>query len=115
VKALLFLFVVACSSSDAPPPRERTPRDAGRVATRLPDPKPEPSGDLPAECGLYKALVGRMARCEHLGPQRGLLERQFETSWKAWAALPQTERTGVAASCRAAADAVRAAIVYCGP
>jgi hypothetical protein len=80
--------------------------DARPVA---PDPAPAPAGDLPVECGLYKALVGKLATCEQLGPQRGLLERQFETSWKAWAELPQAERAGVAAGCRAAADAVRAA------
>ena len=116
MKAVVLLLVVACSSSsDAPPRRERTPRDAGPVARNLPDPKPEPSGDLPVECGLYKALVGRMARCEQLGPQRALLERQFETSWKAWSAMPQADRASVATSCKAAADAVRAATVYCGP
>jgi hypothetical protein len=85
------------------------------VVAAQPDPKPEPVGDLPAECGLYKALVARLARCERLGPQRALLEKQFEASWKAWAVLPQNERGGVAAGCRAGADAVRAATVSCPP
>ncbi len=107
------LVLLACGSEPAPPPRDKpTPPDARGIG---PDPAPAPVGDLPVECGVYKALVGRMARCEQLGPQRALLEEQFETSWKAWSALPQSDRAGVAASCRAAADAVRAATVYCGP
>lgn len=101
------IAVIACGAEPAPPPRDKaTPPDARAIS---PDPAPAPVGDLPVECGVYKALVGRLAGCETLGPQRGLLEKQFETSWKAWSALPQTERGNVAAGCRAAADAVRAA------
>jgi hypothetical protein len=117
VKRLWLLALVACSSSsDERPTRERPPRDGGqRVVTAQPDPSPEPVGELPVECGLYKALVRRLARCEQLGPQRAVLERQFETSWKAWSALPQTERANVAIGCKAGADAVRAATVSCPP
>ena len=106
-RALLLLLVVGCGSEPAPPPRDKpTPPDARQLG---PDPTPLPVGDLPPECGLYKALVGRLASCDTLGPQRGLLEKQFDTSWKAWSALPQTERKTIASACKAAADAVRAA------
>jgi hypothetical protein len=117
VRLLLVIALVACSSSsDDGARRERPPREGSqRVLAAQPDPKPDPVGDLPVECGLYKALVGRMSRCEALGPQRALLEKQFETSWKAWSALPQSERAGVSTSCKAAADAVRAATVSCPP
>lgn len=117
MKLLLVITLVACSSSsDDGARRERGQRDGSqRVLAAQPDPKPEPVADLPVECGLYKALVARMSRCEALGPQRALLEKQFETSWKAWSALPQSERGGAATSCKAAADAVRAATVSCPP
>lgn len=103
----LIVMLIACSGDPPPAPRAKPPTPDARPA--VPDPPPDPSGDLPVECGLYKALVGKLARCEQLGPQRGLLERQFETSWKAWSVLPQSERGGIAAGCRAASDAVRAA------
>lgn len=104
---VLLMLLVACGSDPPPaPPDKPTPPDARAIG---PDPAPAPVGDLPVECGVYKALVGRLAGCETLGPQRGLLEKQFETSWKAWSTLPQNERGNVAIGCRAAADAVRAA------
>lgn len=115
MRLLLVLALVACSSSSDDGARRERPRRERVVIATHPDPKPEAVGDLPVECGLYKALVGRMSRCEALGPQRALLEKQFESSWKAWSALPQTERAGVATSCKAAADAVRAATVSCPP
>jgi len=99
--------VLACGADPPPPPVDRPPPPDARAVG--PDPAPEPVGDLPPECGLYKALVGRLARCESLGPQRALLEQQFARSWQAWSQLPQGERATVAAGCRAAADAVRAA------
>jgi hypothetical protein len=105
--AVVFVMLAACSGNDPPPPRTKPPVPDARPAT--PDPPPDLTGDLPVECGLYKALVGKLAGCHQLGPQRGLLEKQFETSWKAWATLPQSERAGIAVGCRAAADAVRAA------
>jgi len=104
---LLLLGVIACGSEPPPPPRDRPALPDAR--TLGPDPPPMPVGDLPVECGLYKALVGRLATCDTLGPQRGLLEKQFETSWKSWSVLPQSERTTIATACKAAADAVRAA------
>ncbi|MBA2539975.1 MAG: hypothetical protein H0V17_10100 [Deltaproteobacteria bacterium] len=103
----LIAMLAACAGEDPPPPRVKPPIADARPA--VPDPPPDPVGDLPVECGLYKALVRKLAGCEQLGPQRGLLETQFETSWKAWSVLPQSERGGIAAGCRAAADAVRAA------
>ncbi len=106
-RVLALIALIACGSEPPPAPRDKpTPPDARALG---PDPAPLPVGDLPVECGLYKALVGRLAGCEILGPQRGLLENQFETSWKAWSVLPPNDRGNVAAGCRAAADAVRAA------
>ena len=105
--ALLGALLVACGSdATAPAPDKPAPPDARVIG---PDPVPLPVGDLPVECGMYKAMVQRLARCETLGPQRGLLEQQFETSWKAWSLLPRNERANVVAGCRAAADALRAA------
>jgi hypothetical protein len=105
------VVLLAACGSGPPPPRERRPDAA--ITPLPPDPAPVPVGDLPVECGIYKALAGKVAACEQLGPQRKLLQDQFETSWKAWTSLPQTERGGVAAGCRAAADALRAALVPC--
>ncbi len=112
MKLVAFLLVLGCSSSS---PQTTTSNEdkAGESTPLPPDPPPEAVGDLPVECGIYKALAGKLSRCEQLGPQRTLLEGQFETSWKAWTALPQTERGGVAAGCRAAADALRAALAPC--
>jgi hypothetical protein len=117
VKTVVLVLVIACSSSSAPVPPP-TPASDAAVAPLPPDPAPAAVGGsadpLPVECGLYKALAGKLAHCEQLGPQRALLENQFETSWKAWTALPRTERAGVAAGCRAAADALRVALAPCG-
>lgn len=102
------LGLIACGSSTepAPAPDKPAPVDARAIG---PDPAPVPVGDLPPECGLYKAMVARLAQCVALGPQRDLLEKQFSTSWKAWSQLPPAERATVAVGCRAGADAVRAA------
>lgn len=100
--------VLACGSSSSPPPPKDKPAPADAHVIG-PDPAPVDVGDLPPECGLYKAMVSRLSQCEVLGPQRDLLEKQFSLSWKAWAQLPPTERATVAIGCRAGADAVRAA------
>lgn len=103
---MVTVFGIACSSPP-PPPKEKPPLPDARPVAR--DPEPAPVADLPIECGLYKALVAKLATCEQLGPQRDLLVDQFETSWKAWSELPADQRGNVAAGCRAGADAVRAA------
>ncbi len=100
------MLITACGGEPPPPPQDKpVPPDAREIV----DPPPADVGELPKECGIYKALVVRLASCESLGPQRGLLEKQFDTSWKAWTGLPKTEHGNIAAGCRAAADAVRAA------
>ena len=105
------LLVVACSSSERPTPPDKPP--IADAAPLPPDPPPEAVGDLPVECGIYKALAGKLARCEQLGPQRRVLIEQFDTSWKAWSQLPKGDRAGVAAGCRAAADALKVALTGC--
>lgn len=111
MRAWLVLAILGCSSSERPAPRDKPP--AADAAPLPPDPPPDDVGDLPVECGVYKALAGRVARCEQLGPQRRVLLEQFDTSWKAWSLLPRTDRDGVAAGCRAAADALKVALVGC--
>jgi len=106
------LLVAGCSSSSRPPPP--VPDDAPVARPLPPDPPPLPVGDLPTECGVYKALAGKLARCDRLGPQRGLLERQFDTSWKALQSIPVDERNGIGAACKAAADGLRVALAPCG-
>lgn len=116
MKCAWLLLAMGCSSPSAPVPQDRPVTNDVVIdaAVALPrDPPPAPVGDLPIECGIYKALAAKLARCTQLGPQRALLEQQFETSWKAWTVLPQTERAGVAAGCRVGADALRVAVAPC--
>jgi hypothetical protein len=111
VRLWLALLLGCSSSSERPSPPDKPP--IADAAPLPPDPPPEDVGDLPVECGVYKAVAGKVARCEQLGPQRRVLLEQFDSSWKAWSQLPKADRPGVATACRAAADALKVALVGC--
>ncbi len=112
ISCVLASALLGCGSSRRSPPHAH---DAAVARPLPPDPPPAPVGDLPAECGVYKALADRLAKCDSLGPQRALLSKQFETSWQAWQTLPREKRDTIAivAGCKAGAAALRVALASC--
>ncbi|MBS1121617.1 MAG: hypothetical protein H6Q90_3845 [Deltaproteobacteria bacterium] len=132
--AMSTVFLTGCPKKQddakdtaAPKPTETTPA-ADPTKTVAPDPKVDPkvdpsgkaaaaTGELPAECTEYKALADKLAapQCDKLGAQRDTLKASFESSWKAWAALPAADRASAADACKAAAQGLKtAAAAACG-
>ncbi len=90
---------------------------------KTPDPKPDDkvavvgNDDMPAECNEYKALADKLGtpQCDKLGAARDNLKTSFDSSWKAWAALPAADRASAAGACKAAAQGLKsAAAAACG-
>jgi len=74
-------------------------------------------GDLPAECGDYKAAIEKLASCDKL-PQasRDALKTSFDTmanSWKDFGSMPAEAKKAAADACKQAADAVNQAAQVC--
>jgi hypothetical protein len=73
-------------------------------------------GDLPAECGEYKAMIDKLASCDKM-PQasRDALKQSYDSTSAAWASVPAEGKAALSTACKAAADATKqAAGQLCG-
>ena len=72
------------------------------------------AGDLPAECGEYKAAIEALAKCDKL-PQatRDALKQSYEQTSAAWASVPAEGRAALGTACKSAADAVKQSAAAC--
>ncbi len=72
------------------------------------------AGDLPAECGEYKAAIEALSKCEKL-PQatRDALKQSYEQTSAAWANVPAEGRAALGTACKSAADAVKQSAAAC--
>ena len=72
------------------------------------------AGDLPAECGEYKAAIEALAKCDKLPQQtRDALKQSYEQTSTAWASVPAEGKAALATACKAAADAVKQSAAAC--
>ncbi len=72
------------------------------------------AGDLPAECGEYKAAIEALAKCDKLPQQtRDALKQSYEQTSTAWAAVPAEGKAALATACKSAADAVKQSAAAC--
>jgi curli biogenesis system outer membrane secretion channel CsgG len=86
-------------------PTETTPTEAKPVAA---------AGDLPAECGEYKAAIEKLATCDKLPQQtRDALKQSYEQTSTAWASVPAEGKAALATACKSAADAVKQSATAC--
>jgi hypothetical protein len=71
-------------------------------------------GDLPAECGEYKAAIEALAKCDKLPQQtRDALKQSYEQTSTAWASVPAEGKAALATACKSAADAVKQSAAAC--
>ncbi len=71
-------------------------------------------GDLPAECGEYKAAIEALAKCDKLPQQtRDALKQSYEQTSTAWASIPAEGKAALATACKSAADAVKQSAAAC--
>jgi hypothetical protein len=98
---------------------------AAKVAEdKVADPKaPDPvtpdnkaTGDLPAECGEYKAMIDKLAACEKMPKEsRDSLKQAYDASATAWANVPAEGKAQLATTCKQGAEALaQAAGSVCG-
>ena len=72
------------------------------------------AGDLPAECGEYKAAIEALAKCDKLPQQtRDALKTSYEQTSTAWASVPAEGKAALATACKSAADAVKQSAAAC--
>jgi hypothetical protein len=73
-------------------------------------------GDLPKECGDWKAAVEKLASCDKMPEaQRKAMKDAFDQASGAWANLPAEGKAALAQSCKAGADAImQSAKATCG-
>ncbi len=72
------------------------------------------AGDLPAECGEYKAAIEALAKCDKLPQQtRDALKQSYEQTSTAWASVPAEGKAALATACKSAADAVKQSAAAC--
>lgn len=72
------------------------------------------AGDLPAECGEYKAAIEALAKCDKLPQQtRDALKQSYEQTSTAWASVPAEGKAALATACKSAADAVKQSATAC--
>jgi hypothetical protein len=70
---------------------------------------------LPAECGMYKAAIDRLATCDSVAQSsRDAMKQAFEQAAAMWTALPAAEAKSLAPACKAGADAILVAFSSCG-
>lgn len=105
------LAACAARATGAPPP-PGTGSDHGS-ADHAADVKP---GELPKECGDWKAMVDKLSACEKMPEaQRRVMKDAYVEASKTWDGLPPDGRTALAQSCKAGADAIFAsAKATCG-
>lgn len=100
---------VAKPTEEAPKPTETKPEEK-----KPEEAKPAAAGDLPAECGDYKAAIDALAKCDKL-PQatRDALKQSFDQTSAAWANVPAEGRAALGTACKSAADAVKQSAAAC--
>jgi hypothetical protein len=93
---------------------ETKPTETKPTETKPEEPKPVTAGDLPAECGEYKAAIDALAKCEKL-PQatRDALKQSYDQTSTAWASVPAEGKAALGTACKAAADAVKQSAAAC--
>ncbi|HTR53610.1 MAG TPA: hypothetical protein VMJ10_23110 [Kofleriaceae bacterium] len=106
------------SAAPAPPPTPAAAPPPGPPVPPQPAPAPVQLGanGLPAECDDYKAAIDKLASCPKLAPDaKDSLVQAYQAASASWARLPAESRKNLAATCKAAVDAVVAAAkTQCG-
>lgn len=100
---------VAKPTEETPKPTEAKPDDKKPEET-----KPVAAGDLPAECGEYKAAIEALAKCDKL-PQatRDALKQSYDQTSAAWATIPAEGKAALGTACKSAADTVKQSAAAC--
>ncbi|MGE5181175.1 MAG: hypothetical protein ACM31C_03895 [Acidobacteriota bacterium] len=82
-------------------------------AERPADVKP---GELPKECGDWKAMIDKLASCDKMPEaQRKVMKDAYLEASKTWEGLPPDGRTALAQACKAGAEAIESsAKATCG-
>ena len=100
----------------AKPTEETKPTEAKPTETEAKPTEATPiaAGDLPAECGEYKAAIEKLATCDKLPQQtRDALKQSYEQTSTAWASVPAEGKAALATACKSAADAVKQSATAC--
>lgn len=108
------LAACAAKATGAPPPSALGSGGGSPGAgSAVGDVKP---GELPKECGDWKAMVDKLQACERMPEaQRKVMKDAYLEASKTWDGLPPTGREALAQSCKAGADAIFAsAKATCG-
>ncbi len=73
-------------------------------------------GELPKECGEWKAMIDKLATCEKMPEaQRKVMKDAYLEASKTWDGLPPDGRAALAQSCKAGAEAIQSsAKATCG-
>ena len=95
-------------------PTETKPTETKPEDKKPEETKPATAGELPAECGEYKAAIEALAKCDKL-PQatRDALKQSYEQTSAAWASVPAEGRAALGTACKSAADAVKQSAAAC--
>ncbi len=72
------------------------------------------NGDLPAECGAYKAAMDKLMACDKAKAAAAPMKDAFDKSWAAFQATPASSRGTLGAACKAAADGVTTTLTSMG-
>jgi len=74
------------------------------------------SNELPKECDDWKAIVDKLMACDKMPePQRKIMKDAYDSASALWPTAPAAGKPQLAASCKAAADAIRSsAKATCG-
>ena len=93
---------------------ETKPAETKPAETKPAETTPATAGDLPAECGEYKAAIEALAKCDKL-PQatRDALKQSYEQTSAAWATVPAEGKAALGTACKSAADAVKQSATAC--
>lgn len=97
-------------------PAETKPAETKPTETKPDETKPTEAkaGELPAECGEYKAAIEALAKCDKL-PQatRDALKQSYDQTSAAWASVPAEGKAALGTACKSAADAVKQSAAAC--
>jgi hypothetical protein len=126
VRCNVFQFCAAGCRRRKKEDRQRPGRPTGEDADPKPaDPAAKPTegapatGDLPAECNDYKAMIEKLASCEKMPQQsRDALKQGYDAMSQGWAnvgAMPAEAKKAMADGCKQGTDALKqAAGAMCG-
>jgi hypothetical protein len=93
---------------------ETKPAETKPAETKPEETTPATAGELPAECGEYKAAIEALATCDKL-PQatRDALKQSYDQTSAAWASVPAEGKAALGTACKSAADAVKQSAAAC--